>query len=179
MTSAGVISVSGWRVWRVRKAEVSPRPERPTARTGDGVLEDGQQAPCHQLRGLEECCKLAQLGPGRSAGKMWFLCISGLEKSTNLDISQLVDRFQVLDLYKRISFHNRYRPLQHPLNDGISRRGSVYAVYGREKMSPNITMHQLVTHKNQWRNNGVGRVGKVQGAPSFRPKILKIIFLLQ
>ena len=32
----------------------------------DGVLGEGQPAPPHQLGGLRECCKLPQLGLGRS-----------------------------------------------------------------------------------------------------------------
>ena len=60
----------------------------------------------------------AQWGPRRSYGKMWFWCISGLEKSSNLDISQLVGRFQLLELCTK-SLYNRFivrRPLQHPIN---------------------------------------------------------------
>jgi len=51
---------------------------------------------------------------------MWFWCMSGIEKSSNLDISQLVGRFQLLELGKtnRISqLLGVHRPLQHPLND--------------------------------------------------------------
>jgi len=53
---------------------------------------------------------------------MWFWCISELEKSSNLDISLLVGRFQLLEFCSK-SFHNRWggvrRPLQHPVNDAL------------------------------------------------------------
>ena len=39
--------------------------------------------------------------------EMWLWNISWLEKSSNLDISQLAGRLQLLELCKKISFHNR------------------------------------------------------------------------
>jgi len=71
----------------------------------EGLLGRGSKAgaslPPHQLGDLGECCKLAHWGPGRSCGKVWFWCISGLEISSNLDSSQLVGRSQLLELYKK------------------------------------------------------------------------------
>jgi len=65
-----------------------------------GVLAAGQQAPSQPAKRSGECCKLDQWSPGRSYGKIWFWCMSGIEKSSNLDISQLVGRFQLLELGK-------------------------------------------------------------------------------
>ena len=61
----------------------------PMAESEDGVgfLGRGSMPPPHQLRGLGECCKLAQWGMGRSYGKCGCGAFSGLEKSiSNLDI---------------------------------------------------------------------------------------------
>jgi len=78
----------------------SLRPEWLRVGGGVGFLRQGSKPPPCQLRGLGECCKLAQWSPGRSYGKMLFWCMSGIEKSSNLDISQLVGRFQLLELGK-------------------------------------------------------------------------------
>jgi len=51
---------------------------------------------------------------------MWFWCNSELEKSSNLDNSQLAGRcFRLLELCKKIHFMivGVRKPLQHPLND--------------------------------------------------------------
>ena len=52
-------------------------------------------------------------GPGRSYGIMWFWCISGLEKSSNLDISQsvlpeLCAAANFTSHRCKISFYNRW-----------------------------------------------------------------------
>jgi len=53
---------------------------------GVGFLGRGSKPPPHQLKGMEKRCKLTQWSPGAKLRKMWFWCISGLEKSSNLDI---------------------------------------------------------------------------------------------
>ena len=47
------------------------------------------------------------MGSERSYGKMWFRRISGLEKSSNLGISQSIGRFQLSELLKKMPFYNR------------------------------------------------------------------------
>ena len=76
------------------------------AESGGGVEFLGmgsKQAPSPPAKGSGERCKLAQWGRGQSSGKMWLWCISGLEKSSNLDISRLSGRFQLSKLCKKIS----------------------------------------------------------------------------
>ena len=87
-TALGVISVNDW-----GPKSLNLRPEGLRAGKGYGAL-GGSVSP------LPSNSKLAQWGPGRSYGKMWFWCISGLEKSSNLDISQLIGRSQHLELCK-------------------------------------------------------------------------------
>jgi len=76
-------------------------------------------SPPAQLRGLEERCKLAQWSPRQSSVKCCLGCISDIEKSSNLDISQLVGRFQLLELCKKFTsiVGEVHRLPQRPLND--------------------------------------------------------------
>ena len=57
---------------------------------------------------------------GKAPGKCGFGAFRGL-KPSNFDISQLVGRFQLLELCKRIHFTivEDLRVLQHPLNDAF------------------------------------------------------------
>jgi len=64
--------------------------------------------------------------------EMWLWNISWLEKSSNLDISQLAGRFQPFGFFQKIFFSNRRgggvrRPLQHPVNDALSVTGHTFA----------------------------------------------------
>ena len=99
----------------------SSKSEAPESRNRVVFLGRDNKPPSPpQTRSLGECCKLAQWGVGRSSGKMWFWCISGLEKSSNPDISQLDGHFHLLELCKINSFYNRWgvcRPIQHLLNN--------------------------------------------------------------
>ena len=60
----------------------SPRPEGP--RAGVGFLGRGQRAPSPTARGLGECCKLPQRGPGQSPGKFEIWCNLRPQKSLQL-----------------------------------------------------------------------------------------------
>ena len=75
-----------------------------------------KRAPSPPVKGaIGECCKLAQWGPGRSDVRMWFWCISGLEKSTNLDISNALGwPFSAFRVVRKISFHNGWGPVDPP-----------------------------------------------------------------
>ena len=95
--------IGGVTLARRRLCETKPEKlklEARRAKSGDAVAGQGSRggvaSPSPPAKGLGECCKLAQWGTGRSYGKMWFWCISGLEKSSNLDISRLVGRFLLL-----------------------------------------------------------------------------------
>ena len=50
----------------------------PKGRGGVGFLGRTRRAPSPPARGLRECCKLPQWGPGRSPGRNRFRCISKL-----------------------------------------------------------------------------------------------------
>ena len=58
---------------------------------------------------------------GEVPEKTWFWCISRLKKSSNLDVLQLVGRFQFLELCKKfisqpLGVHTHF---QHPRNDAL------------------------------------------------------------
>ena len=75
--------------------------------------------PSSPAEGSGERCKLTEWGPGRSYGKMWFLYIPGLEKSSNLNISQLVLPFLAFGDVQKITLYNCWGSVDPlaPLND--------------------------------------------------------------
>ena len=85
---------------------------------GEGQQSLTKRAPSPPVKGaIGECCKLAQWGPGRSDVRMWFWCISGLEKSTNRDISHALGwlfSFSAFGVVRKISFHNRWGSVDPP-----------------------------------------------------------------
>ena len=84
---------------------------------GEGQQSLTKRAPSPPVKGaIGECCKLAQWGPGRSDVRMWFWCISGLEKSTNLDISHALGwPFSAFrELYEKFHFTMVGGPVDPP-----------------------------------------------------------------
>ena len=76
------------------------------------VLGDGQQAPFPPANGSGGALLARPAGSWAKLRK--YFGISGLEKSSNLDILQLVGRFQLSELCKKFRFRSRWGPQTPP-----------------------------------------------------------------
>jgi len=97
------VTVARRRLCETRPEKLKPEARRANSGDGVGFLGRGSKPPPNLLQGVRVWVSAVSSpsgvrGGGRSCGKMWFWCISGFEKSTNLDISELVDRFQLMEL---------------------------------------------------------------------------------
>ena len=87
------------------------------AEEGVWFLGRTRRAPCPPARGLRECCKLPQWGPGRSPGRNRFWCISKFVEG----IKQSLRGYPVVTFENLVTNSRSVHPLVTALRGGIKR----------------------------------------------------------